>query len=93
MYFLQHRSSNLHSEDVQSSAGLKLAMLCNWSDLQNHSEDILKNHIWAFTTIQNLHLVKPPTQISIYASRIGVCFKEFRVSSLPWSGVDRYSNS
>lgn len=61
------------------------------------------NTVWG-KSFQALQLVRsaepfrrnskePPTQISIYASRIGVCFKEFRVSSLPWFGVDRYSNS
>lgn len=47
---IQHSSTNLHSEGVLSSAGLELAMLCNWSDLQNHSGDILKSHMWAAIT-------------------------------------------
>lgn len=46
----QHSSTNLHSGGVLSTAGLELAMLCNWLDLQNHSADFLKSHMKAGTT-------------------------------------------
>lgn len=49
-YKPQHSFTNLHSEGVLISARLELAMLCNWSDLPNHSVDIPKTHTWAVAT-------------------------------------------